>query len=145
MYHSGRDEYGWLDGHGWMTMWQREVGDDGKTIGRSHTVLQRIWYATEMKGTQLSGLLLLDIASSGHIHRVIVADEGEWKFEEGIWKFVNSTILNVCPKDSTFGILQVITISKLLSEIEGQCNINNFQMHLFCRRIETKPTWKLDF
>jgi len=71
MYNSGRDEYGWLDGHGWMTMWQREVGDDGKTIGRSHTVLQRIWYATEMKGTQLSGLLLLDIASSGHIHRVL--------------------------------------------------------------------------
>ncbi|CAM6010097.1 unnamed protein product [Sphagnum balticum] len=86
---------------------KREVGDDGKTNGRSHTVLQRIWYATEMKGTQLSGLLLLDIASSGHIHRVIVADEGEWKFEAGIWKFVNSTILNVCPKDTTFGILQV--------------------------------------
>jgi hypothetical protein len=70
MYHSGGDEYECLDGHGWMTMWQREVGDDGKTIGQSHTVLQRIWYATEMKGTQLSGLLLLDIASSGHIHRV---------------------------------------------------------------------------
>lgn len=76
---------------------------------------------------------------------MIVADEGEWKFEEGIWKFVNSTIINVCPKDTTFGILQVIIISKLLSEIKGQCNINNFQMYLFCRRIETKPTWKLDF